>query len=76
MLSHADQGTRAGEHLQNEGVRADKRSTAPRDRDLACIHVPQQSALLRRSAHTVPSAAVTSMANMLLNSPAAALPSR
>src|SRR4030095_8935804 len=51
---HAGQRTRAREHLQDEGVRADKRSTAPRGRDIACIHVPQQSALLRRSAHTVP----------------------
>jgi catechol 2,3-dioxygenase-like lactoylglutathione lyase family enzyme len=51
---HAGQRTRAREHLQDEGVRADKRSIAPRGRDIACIHVPQQSALLRRSAHTVP----------------------
>ena len=54
MSCHADQATRAREHLQDEGARADKRSTGPRGRDLACINAPRQSALLRRSAHTVP----------------------
>src|SRR5262245_19333469 len=51
---HAGQETRAREYLHNEGVRAHRRSTAPRCRDLACIHAPRQSTLLRRSAHTVP----------------------
>src|SRR5947207_4475770 len=55
MSCHAGQRTRAHEHLQDEGVRADKQSTAPRGRDIARIHVPQQNALLPRSAHTAPS---------------------
>src|SRR5215467_6085640 len=54
MSFHSGQGTRAGELLQNEGVRARKRRTAPRHRELACIDALRQSALLRRSAHTVP----------------------
>src|SRR5438093_6730177 len=53
MLSHAGQGTRAGELLQHEGVRARKRRTAPRRRELAYIDALRQSALLRRNARTV-----------------------
>src|SRR5262245_47104907 len=50
----ARQGTRAGEHLHNEVVRAHKWRTVPRGRDFACTNAPQRSALLCRSAHTFP----------------------
>src|SRR5262249_14511742 len=53
MSFHSGRGTRAGELLQNEGVRARKRRTAPRRRELACIDALRQSALLRRNARTV-----------------------
>ena len=53
MSFHLGQGTRAGELLQNEGVRARKRRTALRRRELACIDALRQSALLRRNARTV-----------------------
>src|SRR5258708_39520929 len=54
QICHAAQvETRAGEHLQHEGVRSGKRRTEPRRRDFACRHVPRQNAFLRRSAHTV-----------------------
>src|SRR5262245_65259700 len=49
-LFRSDQGTRAREHLQHEELRADKRSTAPRGRDLPCINAPRQSASLHHSA--------------------------
>src|SRR5215471_15541871 len=54
MSFHSGQGTRAGELLQNEGVRARKRRTAPRRRELACIDALRQSALLRHNARIVP----------------------
>src|SRR5437763_16159873 len=49
MSFHAGQGTRAGELLQNEGVRARKRRTAPRRRELACINALRQSVFLRKT---------------------------
>jgi CheY-like chemotaxis protein len=48
------QVTRFVERLQAEGVLLRKQGNALRCPDLACIHAPQQNALLRRSAHTVP----------------------
>src|SRR5262249_52275988 len=53
MSFHAGQGMRAGELLQSEGLRARKRRTVPRFRELACIDALRQSALWRRNARTV-----------------------
>ena len=47
--AHARQGARAGEHLQDEEVRARNRRTKLRRRGLACRHAPRQSASLRRA---------------------------
>src|SRR5258707_14473003 len=54
MSCHAGQGTRAGEHLQHEGVRSRKQGTAPRLQDYPYINAPRRIVWLRRSAHTVP----------------------
>lgn len=53
MSCHVSQGTRAGERLPDEGVRAGKRRTERRCRGFACIRALQQSAFLRRSGRTV-----------------------
>ena len=53
MSSPASPGTRAGEHLQDEGVRAGKWRIEPRRQDFACRDVRRQNAFLRRTAHTV-----------------------
>src|SRR2546429_259961 len=53
MSCHVSQGTRADEHLLDEGVRAGKRRIEPRRRDFACTHALRRNAFLRRSVHTV-----------------------
>src|SRR5260370_26797976 len=53
MSRHVSQGTRADEHLLDEGVRAGKRRIEPRRRDFACTHARRRNAFLRRSGHTV-----------------------
>jgi hypothetical protein len=53
MSCHAGQRRRAGELLQDKGVRADIRRTATPNPEPACTDVHRQSALLRRNAHTV-----------------------
>jgi hypothetical protein len=50
---HVSQGTRADEHLLDEGVRVGNRRIEPRRRDFACTHARRRNAFLRRSAHTV-----------------------
>src|SRR5437016_14447060 len=43
MSCHVSQGTRADEHLLDEGVRAGKRRIEPRRRDFACTHARRRN---------------------------------